>query len=163
MQSETVSSTLQQAHPHRRPKIELDEDAEWQVGFEVALGRDLRFKGWKFLGSHRKFDIVCFAEEHMVIVEAKSHQGFSSTEIKRLARERSRLNAALNKHGVCVIYIGVCSQAYFDSQRKKVNLKTGFDSMLTWEQIADCLRDKTFERANVAYNQKAMLMKQIPK
>ena len=151
------------AHPYRRPKIELDEDAMWQIGFEVALNRDLRFEGWKFLGSHRKFDIVCFAENQMVVVEAKAHQGFSSAELKRFACEWKRLNEVLNKHKVCVTYIGICSKIYLDSPKKRVDLETGFDAMLTWEQIACCFRDETFDRADSVYNKKARRIKQIPK
>ena len=140
----------------RGTKIVLDESTDWEVGFEVALGRDFRSNVWEFLGTRRTFDLACFSKKHLVIIEAKAQQGFYSADLRQLANEKRKFETALRKKGVGLIYVGLCTQHYFDSPRRQVDLNVGFDAVLTWQQIGTCFPDKTFERADVVYRRQAI-------
>ena len=75
---EFIQLLQREAEPLRSNPVALDDQTEWEVGFEVALGRDLRDQPLDFLGPHRKFDLVFFSESHLVIVEAKAQQRYST-------------------------------------------------------------------------------------
>ena len=139
---------------HRKAKslrcnpIALDDSTEWEVGFEVALGRDLRDQDLNFLGSHRKFDLVFFSESHMVVVEAKSQQRYSIQELKRFESDQRQLRSALS---IDVTFVGLCSEQYLCSARRRLDLSEGLDAVLTWRQIAARWPDEHFRQAECVY------------
>lgn len=95
---------------------------------------------------------------HIVVVEAKAQQGYSSRELCRYKTDKHLLSSALGINPKNVIFVGLCSHTYFDSKRRKIDLSKGFDAVLTWKQIADCWLDadswfvKHFRRAEYVYN-----------
>ena len=112
------------------------------MGFEVALGRDLRGPSLDILGPYRKFDLVLFSESHIVVVEVKAQQSYSSKELSRFKHEKCKLHNALK---LKVTFVGICSAQYLN--RKILDLAAGLDAVLTWKQIAENWSDKHFQRA----------------
>ena len=134
----------------RSNSIALDDQLEWEVGFEVALGRDLRDQDVEFLGSQRKFDLVFFSNSHMVVVEAKAQQRYSTEELARYESDQRQLRSALR--GIDVIFVGLCSEQYLNSKHRKLDLSKGLDAMLTWKQIEARWPDEHFRRADYVYD-----------
>ena len=134
----------------RSNSIALDDQLEWEVGFEVALGRDLRDQDVEFLGSQRKFDLVFFSKSHMVVVEAKAQQRYSTEELARYESDQRQLRSALR--GIDVIFVGLCSEQYLNSKHRKLDLSKGLDAMLTWKQIQARWPDEHFRRADCVYD-----------
>ena len=138
----------QEALP-QRPKVKaLDDRALWEVGFEVALGRDLRKPDLSEIGSHRKFDLALFSGRQMVVVEAKAQQGFLTAELERFSEDRATLKKALP--GIRVCFLGLCSGDYL--ARKQLDLSIGFDKVLTWQSVACRWSDEHFKRADSVYS-----------
>lgn len=118
----------------------------WEMGFEVALGRDLCNDSLKCLGPYRKFDLVFFSKNHLVVVEAKAQQGFSSKEMNRYKSDKCQLKSALD---VDVTFVGICSEHYYDNHR--IDLSVGLDYILTWSKIAGHWPDEHFYQAESIY------------
>lgn len=126
--------------------ITFNERTEWEVGFEVALGRDTSNQAFHILGSSRKFDLVFFSKNHLVVVEAKAQQGFSSKEMNRYKSDKCQLKSASD---VDVTFVGICSEHYYDNHR--IDLSVGLDYILTWSKIAGRWPDEHFYRAECIY------------
>ena len=145
---EFIQFLQHEAKSLRRNPLALDDQPEWEVGFEVALGRDLTEKPLDFLGPHRKFDLVFFSESHLVIVEAKAQQRYSTLELGRYRSDQCQLRSALS---IDVTFVGLCSEQYFSSPRRQQDLSKGLDAVLTWKQIAARWPDEHFYRAERVY------------
>lgn len=145
---EFIQLLHREAKSLRHKPIALDDRTEWEVGFEVALGRDLRGRNLNFLGSHRKFDLVFFSESHMVVLEAKSQQRYSTEELKRFESDQRQLRSALS---IDVTFVGLCSEQYLCRARRRLDLSEGLDAVLTWRQVAARWPDKHFRRAECVY------------
>ncbi len=136
--------------PNGSSVLTLDEVTTWEVGFEVALGRDLRSSDLSEIGSHRKFDLSLFSERQLVVVEAKAQQGFKTEELEGYQRDQKTLMKTLDIDGV--LFVGLCSSRYVESPRRKLDLSVGFGKILTWQQIAVQWPDEGhFQRADSVY------------
>ena len=127
-------------------QIVLDVETKWEVGFEVALGRDLPNPPEGFLSLYRKFDLVLFSQSLLVIIEAKAQQRYSTKELNRYQSEKNQLHSQL---GIDVIFVGLCSSTYL--ARTSLDLTQGFDAILTWKQVASRWYDEHFQRAECVY------------
>lgn len=85
--------------------LNLPEQEEWEVGFEVCLYRDHRFMcdeyGHVWHGKEnmyspkRTFDLCLFSHNHIVIIEAKAQQGFDQKQMSAFKEDREWVNKAI--------------------------------------------------------------------
>lgn len=148
--------------------IPLDENADWEIGVEVAFYRD-----WKQLksegSSFRKFDIALFSEEYLVIIEAKAHSVFERSsncvhmppngtpnpeecELCQFDQDREKISKKLSNVDVRVI--GLCSSKYLNSTRRQIPICKSFDAIITWKELYEEFKDSSFERADSIYGVK---------
>ena len=93
----------------------------WDVGFEVALYRDLYFAGviskeskkkYDNVSSHRKFDIAMFKNNELVLIEAKAHGGFNTDDIDKIFNDRLILRDLQCFRNSEIYFFGLHSSKY---------------------------------------------------
>ena len=93
---------------NRRLQLNFDVNQYWEVGFEVCFYRDYLFsigesvrphyKGQKY-PQKRTFDLCLFSETHMIIIEAKADQDFSSAQMKSMDEDKGFLLKLFEENG----------------------------------------------------------------
>ena len=83
----------------KRKSLLLPFDTNWEIGFEVCFYRDL----WQHQGkvndlysSKRTFDLCLFSDDIIVIIEAKSHQGFTSKQLNSIVEDERVIKTLTN-------------------------------------------------------------------
>lgn len=134
-------------------KLNLPTEVDWEIGFEVALYRDLDFYGidlsdevreiWQELGKRnplksakaRKFDLALMSERFIVVIEAKADGGFNGEDISKLATDRRTIEAY--SPGMAVTFIGLHSSRYCPQlAMEESRNENGFDAFVTWDVLS---------------------------
>lgn len=137
-------------------QIGLDRDtleADWEIGYEVALYRDYLYykeEGFKDKeGRFRKrtFDLCCFSEKQIIIVEAKSFSGFENKQLEDFKKDRMDIPKVISPH------LGVSIIALISSKYKpKPETIEEFDGRpLCWNDLFDKFDDPIFTHADDTY------------
>ena len=143
--------------------IDLSKDMinqKWEIGYEVALYRDLLFaygeshQGKSNRFRKRTFDLCCFSEDGIIIIEAKAHGGFSTEQLKSFKQDREDILSITGKN----IYIKIVPLISSKYSPKKTTLGY-FDgsSPLTWLDLANKYNDILFKKADEAYRKKVIM------
>ncbi len=138
----------------------LDTSSSWEIGFEVNIYRDLF--GMK---TKRTFDLCLFSEKTIVIIEAKAHQGFDSTQSKEFKKDKEKLNALISKYFKKDVEIKICALAsskYYSNIIKKYKsliLPFEFESdfILSWKDCYAIYNKEIFNQADNVYKQKPLI------
>jgi hypothetical protein len=159
-------------------ELNLNADADWEIGYEVCFYRDLWFlrgKKGELYSPKRTFDLCLFSAEEVVIIEAKAQQGFDSDPSQKLSfkKDKARVKDLLADEGVKQVkLLGLASSIYLN----KNNLTLApinnalFDGLISWEQLENHFGpDEILRRADEIYeepggsdnNEKYMTLKQI--
>ncbi len=135
--------------------LEISElvNQEWEIGYEVALYRDLFHSLGKCLedgeDSHRKrtFDLCCFSEEAIIIIEAKAHGGFVTKQLESFKSDRVNIPRVIGKN-VNITIVSLISKKY---KPKNTTLAYFDGTPLTWLDLEEEYKEPLFKQANEAY------------
>ena len=73
-------------------------DDDWELGYEVCFYRDVLkefgegIKDKADFPDKRTFDLCLFSENHIVIIEAKSHEDLNKAQFQGFAKDRTRIS-----------------------------------------------------------------------
>ena len=140
-------------------KLNLNENANWEIGYEVCFYRDFlksigksvkkyRYSRKKLFPQKRTFDLCLFSQEHIVIIEAKVQQKFDEEQIKDLIKDKKMVIELLrrNDHTVKVDSILLCSKEYsYEDKRFPV---------IYWGDIPDEFSNEILKQADGKFNKK---------
>jgi hypothetical protein len=142
--------------------LQLDEEAQWEVGYEVCFYRDLlKSKGKSIINkqysSKRTFDLCLFSESTIVVIEAKVQQGFEKSQIDDFKKDKDAL-MDITGNAVQVKFLALASSQYFDNYMKygkgEKDLLDMFHARISWAQIYDSYnRRDLYQRADSIYKQ----------
>lgn len=135
-------------------KRELEENYEWELGFEVCFYRDYckYFNKPNIYSQKRTFDLCLFSENRIIIVEAKVQNGFKNKQLESIGKDTLRLKTALGKQNDLkfnVNTIAICSSKYI--KNCKESTKEKFNLMISWEDIFNITKNNVFDKANRIY------------
>lgn len=121
--------------------VGLDENAEWEAGYEVCFYRDYLFEKGKPVkdteySAKRTFDICLFSEGAIVIIEAKAFQGFDNKQMVNFEKDKEMISRIIEKRPGAdfpkVILIGLISSRY----SPKTETVGRFDGIINWKQLS---------------------------
>ena len=128
-------------------------DQEWEIGYEVALYRDLFHSLGKCLNnekdSYRKkpFDLCCFSEETIIIIEAKAHGGFATEQLESFKDDRKNIPRVIEKN-INIKIVSLISNKY---QHRNTTLAYFDGKPITWLELENKYDEPLFNKANKAY------------
>lgn len=140
-----------------RADIDLPKTGEWELGFEVALYRDLlwhrhRSAAGEGFSRKRTFDLCLFHESCVVVIEAKVTEAFEQVQATTFENDRAQIPRLLGDD-VDVVLVGLASSRYFENARKhgKRGLLDVFDGLITWKDVAQLYPDTVLQNAELLY------------
>ena len=150
IRSTGVKKFVAYLNQHSKLSARLDEDAEWEVAYEVCFYRDFhRHRGSKNTASaKRTFDLALFSAHEIVIIEAKAQQGFNCDQLRAMKRDK----AAVSKRTKARVQLwGLASSKY----RPRSSTLDYFDGdCLRWDDLAKHYDgDHTLQRADEIYRE----------
>lgn len=142
--------------PLGRRSCDLLEDQNWEVGFEVALYRDIEFCGGPSATPHadckfyvnrsserramlaRKFDLALMRDDYFVVIEAKAEGFFKKEDVSKLEDDRLCIPRCFGSEDAKVLVIGICSSKYNPrfAKEQATKFSKGFDGFVTWSELA---------------------------
>lgn len=137
---------------NNKTKLKLDENSNWEIGFEVCFYRDYlkslnrsvkqyRYSAKKLFPQKRTFDLCLFSSDHIIIIEAKVQEYFYTKQLNDLENDTKMVKEILrrNKADVKVDALLLHSDKNFKDKR--------FENIY-WDDIkSDLYSNKIFERA----------------
>jgi hypothetical protein len=138
--------------------LNLPDEEEWEVGFEVCFYRDHRFMcaedkhvwhgNTDMYSSKRTFDLCLFSHDHIVIIEAKAAQGFELKQIGEFMNDLAWVKEAVAVvkgdgaaagHIVDVYVVALASKKYLDKlDWGKINRESTFSGeAISWAALAE--------------------------
>ena len=139
--------------------LELPDDEEWEVGFEVCFYRDHRFmcakdgldwhKDESMYSPKRTFDLCLFSHDHIVIIEAKAQQGFDVQQMKEFEKDHKWVKSAValvkgsdgSVSDVKVQIVALASKVYLDKLNwEEFNNDTFSGKPVSWSALAKYYR-----------------------
>lgn len=140
--------------------LKLSPQANWDVGYEVCFYRDIMAAGLarnvdaeRKFSLKRTFDLCLFSDQHIVVIEAKAYEAFTSEQATYFERDLTDIPALLGQP-VEVSLIALASSKYFaafDRFGRGSALKPFGQARLTWLQLANHYHDQLFARADALY------------
>lgn len=131
----------------------LAPDQFVDVGYEVAFYRDVSRVRSEIddeeASSHRKFDLALFFKEQLIVIEAKAQQGYKAEDVEKIGIDKRILDGLLK--GIDTYFVGICSDRYWNSNRRKREIDDCLNLVLTWKCLDQYYPKKNFERANSIY------------
>ncbi len=140
---------------NNNPKINLNPNNNWEVGYEVCFYRDLihhwkddtkrKIKSPKQYSPKRTFDLCLFSNTNIVIIEAKVQQGFTTKQLIEIRRDKKSIRSLLGQHEFVVdIQIVLLHSSLYSPRNefpkiKWIDLYNSFDN------------NKLFKRADGLY------------
>ena len=130
--------------------LDLPLSGEWEIGFEVCFYRDLwqhRDRQGKLYSPKRTFDLCLFGESAIVIIEAKSAQGFDSDQNEIFKNDIKQVRHLTDVENVQLI--GLCSSG---CRLDKSSETTFGKKIIRWKELAERYKnDKILNRADTIY------------
>lgn len=139
--------------------LQLDSDAEWEVGYEVCFYRDLLKSRGKSVNptqysSKRTFDLCLFSEEAMVIIEAKVQQMFKESQMRAFQKDRDDIPKIVGKQ-IDTNIIALASSHYYENYDKfgQNDMLKKFNACISWAEIYDSYSQRDiYKQADDIYN-----------
>ncbi len=134
-------------------------NADWEIGYEVALYRDyIHCFGGEFEENRfkkRTFDLCCFSEELIIIIEAKSFGSFLTKQLDDFNKDRVAVPKKIRHKELKTVEVKVVPLISSNYNPNTDTLKN-FDcnKPLTWEALYKKFNDDLFKRANMTYGLK---------
>ncbi|MBK9273037.1 MAG: hypothetical protein IPM49_00665 [Flavobacteriales bacterium] len=126
----------------------LEGNGPWEVGFEVAFYRDLihalGHQGAHAIGTtgfsrKRTFDLCLFGPKHLVIIEAKAHEGLATEQMNEFRADREAIRSLLGDQAPTVLLVGLWSSTYTPRtalpQASVDEAERVFDGALHWRDL----------------------------
>lgn len=142
-----------------------DASGDWDLGCEVCFYRDYfhvrkhadpsllsaREGGYPY---KRTFDLCLFGERAIIVIEAKVHEGFKTSQNDAFRQDIDYIRRAIGRERLPVFIVPLATGHYLESMRAPID--TLFTGRLTWAQVATYVeerygRDPLLERANELY------------
>jgi len=132
---------------------------KWEIGYEVALYRDLfhSLRNSPVDGTHsyekndsrrkRTFDLCCFSEEAIIIVEAKAHGGFSTKQLKSFESDRINIPKLIGKK-ITIKIVALISSIYTP---KETTIAFFDGEPITWLKLKEEYNEPLFNKADKAF------------
>lgn len=128
----------------------IDENVDWEPGYEVCFYRDLKYLRGSGPGypQKRTFDL-CFLSDHtIVIVEAKAQQGFHERQLKEIRFDKTRISKLSGIPKEQIHLVGLVSSLY----KMKDSTRNYFEAVLTWKDLSGLFgADAVLSRADSVY------------
>jgi hypothetical protein len=141
-------------------KLDLDPNANWDLGYEVCLYRDIIARGLSASHRHdrkfslkRTFDLCLFSDSHIVVIEAKAYESFTAKQAAHFESDLRDIPALLGRP-VQVSLVALASSRYFaafDKFGRSSALKPFKGARLTWAQLAIRYNNPAFDLAEGLY------------
>ena len=139
---------------------------EWEIGYEVALYRDLfhsldkslvavaetegeEGESKKYNLSKRTFDLCCFSEDAIIIIEAKAHGGFKTKQLESIKFDREYIPNLIGMN-IKIKIVSLISSRY---KPRNTTLACFDDKPLTWLDLEKEYNEPLFKKANEAFRQ----------
>ncbi len=128
-------------------------DQEWEIGYEVALYRDLFHSLGKSLkeeeDSYRKrtFDLCFFSENAIIIIEAKAHGGFATKQLESFKEDKIRIPQVIEKN----INVSIVPLISFQYKPRETTLAYFDGKPITWLNLEEKYNEPLFKKADEAY------------
>ena len=148
--------------------LDLEEDCEWEVGYEVCFYRDYYFKMRKFLKNEsikksaysgkRTFDLCMFSPNKILIIEAKVQQKFKEEQLKDIVKDIESIKKLLG-NDIKVNLIALASLEYYENLKiygGKGGVKSILDKFftkITWKEMDNLFEGDIFGKADEKYKQ----------
>ena len=113
-----------------KTRLNLNEDADWEIGFEVCFYRDYlkslnksvkqyRYSAKKLFPQKRTFDLCLFSLDRIVIIEAKVQEKFYPKQLDDLENDKKMVKELIrrNKVDIKVDALLLHSNKYFVDKR----------------------------------------------
>jgi len=138
----------------------MDLNKRWEIGYEVCFYRDYRKAQNKDIhgsgfSQKRTFDLALFADDELIIFEAKVHEDFDNKQVKVFSNDMIKIPELLEKPINIRIYALAASSYFANSNEFKAWDKRNvdkpgeykcFDGNLTWKELADFYQDDILYR-----------------
>lgn len=123
---------------NRECGLNLPENANWELGYEVCFYRDMWFDNpdkYECVSPKRTFDLCLFSDEKIVIIEAKAYQAFDLDQTADFDADKENIEKRLALP-VEVVLVPLASSLY-KKRFESSSVKETFDgSLLTWFELA---------------------------
>ena len=144
---------------NRTMGLNLNETADWEVGYEVCFYRDYlksigksvkkyRYSRKKLFPQKRTFDLCLFSQDHIIIIEAKVQQKFDEKQIKDLIKDKKMVKELLRRNNRSVKIDGIllCLREYgYEDKRFPV---------IYWSDIPDEFSNEILKQADGKFKKK---------
>lgn len=146
-----------------RKWAKLDPEVAWEPAYEACFYRDLKHDSRRIwvMGEEsrsllkRTFDLALFSSEAIILIEAKSHQGFDNKQLESIDDDRKNVARWTHKtdgRSPKFLVVGLASSKY----TPKSETRNHFDLMVAWNDLACLYGDddrarRLFCRANDIY------------
>ena len=134
-------------------KLNLAEDQEWEIGYEVCFYRDYLYDngiGVKATPFHdkRTFDLCLFSQNPIVVFEAKVFQNFDEKQLKSLEADIIKDISSLLK--ISETSLRISGALLYSTNKKKPEIGTIQNlELFTWEDLFNFYpKTKVFKVAN---------------
>jgi hypothetical protein len=156
-------------HKELIPQIDCPENIEIiDVGFEVCLFRDFAYYSHISLKSmyehmssdymrgllKQTFDIVLtLSNDSLVIIEAKAHQCFSTTQMRAMHDARDIIRGTFQHLGIKNIYLAGLHSGLYNPQNIRSNSAFENLTLFTWQNLVGLYPaiDCDLRKANMIY------------
>ena len=135
----------------------LEEDCEWEVGYEVCFYRDYYFKmrNEPIKGSgyseKRTFDLCMFSQNKILIIEAKAQQKFKKEQLKDIKDDKKFIKKLLGDN-IEIELIALASSKYYDNLKEygDISILDEF-TQITWKEMDNLFEKDIFGKADKKY------------
>ncbi len=147
-----------------KTKLELNEDVNWELGFEVCFYRDYlkhlkksvktyRYSAKRPFPQKRTFDLCLFSNDHIIIIEAKAQQKLNKKQLDDLQEDKKMVKELIRRNKVTVKVDAILLHSKEDGFEDK-----RFESIY-WKDLYSSSEYKNlvFQRADSLYNDRTSL------
>ncbi len=142
---------------------DMDLDKSWEIGYEVCFYRDYvnHFKpeGKSIRKTEfpqkRTFDLALFANDELIIFEAKVHEDFDTKQVNSIIDDKGPLTSTksirkLLNQNISIKTLVIASESYFKHSatfRSEWLRPEIIDGKISWKDLADFYQDEVLYRA----------------
>lgn len=142
---------------------EMNLDKKWEIGYEVCFYRDFIYKfkpGNKTIGKtdyspKRTFDLALFADDEMIIFEAKGKGDFMTSQVNHLLIDKGSIDSgksikSLIDQDIRIYIFAIAPSQYFENSDTFNSAwwnSSYFDGKISWFELANQYQDDVLSRA----------------
>lgn len=147
-------------------KIEIDFQKDWEISFEVCFYRDFlkaqdkSVKTYKrindlYYSQKRTFDLCLFAEDEIIIIEAKAQQGFTGHQLDEILQDADLVEELTKAFGIGKkARVILLHSSYYHPRDERIIKFPRF----TWEDFCAFQNEnnEVFQRADKLYKEDSL-------